>query len=85
MRSCRVRDRRTRFLSVAALVIVLAWGLVLTPCSETQLANPTTAVATAQELNPETQGWLRAAVTQGRFAELRWPDFSDYTKHLKKF
>jgi len=40
---------------------------------------------TPQELSPEAQAWLRAAVTQGKFEELRWPDFSDYTNHLKKF
>jgi hypothetical protein len=28
---------------------------------------------------------LRTTITQGNFAELRWPDFGDYTKHVKKF
>ena len=28
---------------------------------------------------------LREIVTGGRLADLRWPDFSDYSKHVKKF
>jgi hypothetical protein len=43
------------------------------------------AVSSAQAaLSLEDQAWLRTAVTIGR-ADLRWPDFSDYTKHVKKF
>src|SRR5260370_42226794 len=33
----------------------------------------------------EAQTWLGATVTNGRLPELRWPDFSDYSKHLQKF
>lgn len=43
------------------------------------------SVSSAQvALSSEGQAWLRTAVTSGR-ADLRWPDFSDYTKHVKKF
>ena len=38
-----------------------------------------------QEGGGEAQTWLRATVTKGRLPELRWPDFSDYSKHLQKF
>src|SRR5260221_1297695 len=38
-----------------------------------------------QTVGAEAQTWLRATVTPGRLPELRWPDCSDYSKHLQKF
>jgi murein L,D-transpeptidase YcbB/YkuD len=35
-------------------------------------------------LAPDNQTWLRTAISSGH-ADLRWPDFSDYTKHVQKF
>ena len=31
------------------------------------------------------QTWLRTTITSGTLADLRWPNFSDYSKHLQKF
>jgi hypothetical protein len=28
----------------------------------------------------ESQAWLRTAIATGKFSDLRWPDFSDYSK-----
>ncbi len=53
--------------------------------AQTQLAPSSTTGATAQELSSEGQAWLRAAISRGSFPDLRWPDFSDYSKHVKKF
>jgi murein L,D-transpeptidase YcbB/YkuD len=36
-------------------------------------------------LSPEDQGWLRTAISSGHADLLRWPNFSDYSKHLQKF
>jgi murein L,D-transpeptidase YcbB/YkuD len=36
-------------------------------------------------LSPEGQGWLRAAISSGSADLLRWPNFSDYSKHVQKF
>ncbi|HLK22566.1 MAG TPA: L,D-transpeptidase family protein [Bryobacteraceae bacterium] len=41
--------------------------------------------AKAAELSAEGQSWLRNTVAAGNLSDLRWPDFSDYSKHLKKF
>src|SRR5271166_1078082 len=41
--------------------------------------------AKAAELSPEGQAWLRTAISTGSLPDLRWPDFSDYNKHLQKF
>ena len=38
-----------------------------------------------QELSVDSQAALRAIIQAGNLSELRWPNFSDYTKHLQKF
>ncbi len=35
-------------------------------------------------LSPEGQAWLRTTIASGH-SDLRWPDFSDYSKHVQKF
>ena len=35
-------------------------------------------------LSAENQAWLQEAIRNGK-ADLRWPDFSDYSKHVQKF
>jgi murein L,D-transpeptidase YcbB/YkuD len=39
----------------------------------------------AAELSPDGQAWLRTTVSAGTLPDLRWADFSDYTKHVQKF
>ena len=85
MNSCGVGLHRAGYLSAVGLVILASLQLVVSPTSQAQLANSSTTAATAQQLSPDAQAWLSTAVTQGRFAELRWPNFSDYVKHIKKF
>ena len=46
------------------------------------------AAAMAQsgsQLSAEGQAWLHQAIDNGNSPDLRWPNFSDYSKHLKKF
>ena len=43
------------------------------------------ASAMGAELSSDGQSWLRTSITAGNLPDLRWPDFSDYSKHLKKF
>jgi murein L,D-transpeptidase YcbB/YkuD len=38
-----------------------------------------------QQLGPEGQAALRATIDSGKLPQLRWPDFSDYTKLVKEF
>jgi L,D-transpeptidase YcbB len=37
------------------------------------------------ELSAEGQATLQAAINSGTLPDLRWPDFSDYSKHVEKF
>jgi L,D-transpeptidase YcbB len=41
--------------------------------------------ARAQALSSAGQSWLTGAISAGSLPDLRWPDFSDYSKHVKKF
>jgi L,D-transpeptidase YcbB len=41
--------------------------------------------AAAPGLNAEDQAWLHQAVDSGSSSDLRWPNFIDYSQHLKKF
>jgi murein L,D-transpeptidase YcbB/YkuD len=38
-----------------------------------------------QQLSSDGQGSLRAIIQAGNLSALRWPDFSDYEKHIQKF
>jgi murein L,D-transpeptidase YcbB/YkuD len=41
--------------------------------------------APPQRLSPDGQASLRAIIQSGNLSDLRWPDFSDYDKHVQKF
>jgi murein L,D-transpeptidase YcbB/YkuD len=41
--------------------------------------------APPQQLSPDGQASLRAIIQSGSLSDLRWPDFSDYDKHVQKF
>src|SRR5580693_4286586 len=64
--------RRRRLARLAT--IGLFCGVSLVSTAEAQVA-----------LSPEGQGWLRTAINGGSADLLRWPNFSDYSKHLQKF
>jgi murein L,D-transpeptidase YcbB/YkuD len=42
-------------------------------------------VAQPQQLSPDGQALLRAVVQKGNLSDLRWPNFSDYDKHVQNF
>src|SRR5580658_4063557 len=67
---------RGRQLSARLAPIALFCGVLCSPASSAQAQ-----VA----LSPEDQGWLRTAISSGHADLLRWPNFSDYSKHLQKF
>jgi len=78
---------RTRW---PALLAMIALGL-LAGCSQTAkstdprggaAANPTSSSRVLLSL--EGQAWLRTTIGSGA-SGLRWPDFSDYSEHVKKF
>ena len=74
-------------LSAPLLLIALFCGSGCGSASsaESQLATSSTAGASAPELSSEGQAWLGATISRGSFSDLRWPNFSDYSKYVKKF
>ncbi len=70
---------------VVLIVLFCGLGCGLARSAETPLATPSTLGASALELSSEGQAWLGDAISRGSFSDLRWPDFSDYSKHVKKF
>ena len=80
-------NSRTRW---PALLAIIAVG-ILTDCSRTGTSptpqsggESTPAGAQGNLLTAESQALLRAAIDGGN-SDLHWPDFTDYTKHVKKF
>jgi len=70
-------NTRTRW---SALLAIMAVG-ILTDCSKTRAPSDSTG---GSLLTAEGQALLRTAISGGN-SELRWPDFSDYSKHVQKF
>ncbi|HTX37500.1 MAG TPA: hypothetical protein VME43_20870 [Bryobacteraceae bacterium] len=52
----------------------LLWTLIFCVSAHAQLA-----------LSANDQAWLDTTIGNGTLVDLRWPNFSDYTKHLHKF
>jgi L,D-transpeptidase YcbB len=80
-------NTRTRW---PALLAMFALGL-LAGCSQTakstdprggDTSNP--ASSSGALLSSDGQAWLRTTIGSGA-SDMRWPDFSDYSKHVKKF
>jgi len=67
------------------MALFCALLLSLTSSAQAQLAIPSSNSARAPELSSEGQARLRAAISGGNLPDLRWPDFSDYSKHVQKF
>jgi len=71
-----------RLMSQVALFALLCGSASATIAAHAQTAKSN---STATELSAEGQAMLRAAITSGSLPDLRWPDFSDYRDHVRKF
>ena len=70
-----------------AVAITLMWncGAGSASSARTQSESSAKPFALPQQLSAEGQSSLRTIIQTGNLADLRWPDFSDYEKHLQKF
>jgi murein L,D-transpeptidase YcbB/YkuD len=86
VKESRIRGLGSR-LPARLVLIALFCGAGSNSASSTQgqVASSTRTSARAPQLSSEGQAWLRTAISSGSFPDLRWPDFSDYSKHVKKF
>jgi murein L,D-transpeptidase YcbB/YkuD len=72
-------------LALIALIFGFGLGLGAAGVAQTQPASSSNTSAATQELSSEGRAWLQAAISAGSFQDLRWPNFSDYSKHVQKF
>ena len=76
--------RRGQQLLVRLALIALFCGE--TTGSARGVEAPTIAAGgDASRLSSEGQAWLHNAIAIGNSPDLRWPDFSDYSKNVRKF
>lgn len=47
--------------------------------------SPSELITGSQQISTEGQASLRGIIQSGNLSDLRWPDFSDYKKHMQKF
>ena len=67
------------------LIALLCSTFNLASSAQTPLANSGTTGMNTTEISSQSQGLLRAAIDVGSFPDLRWPDFRDYSQHVRKF
>jgi L,D-transpeptidase YcbB len=72
-------------LPLFAMSLVCTYSIVAARRAGPRSALSAEFAAPPQQLSPEGQASLRAIIQAGNLSELRWPDFSDYGKHLQKF
>lgn len=72
-------------LVFSVIGLLLTFGLGLALPGTAQALGVAGSPSGTDRPGSDVQAWLRARVNEGKFAELRWPDFSDYSKHLDKF
>jgi len=72
-------------LSVVSIALVLGCGNGSVGHASSQSDSAAKPGEPPQSLSAEGQVSLRAIVDAGNLPDLRWPDFTDYRKHLQKF
>ncbi len=66
--------------------VALLWGHGIGSARHAQQSEGSAkSAAPPQQLSAEGQASLRAIIQAGNLPDLRWPDFSDYDKHVQKF
>ena len=78
-------ERRGSIPKPLVLIALLCGTFNLASSAQTQLATSGITGTSTPELSSQSQVWLRAATNAGSLPDLRWPDFSDYSKHVEKF
>ncbi len=70
-----------------ALALLLAYRIssAHSVFTRSSTAAQSQSAAPPQQLSADNQAWLRTTMQAANLADLRWPDFSDYSGHLQKF
>ena len=74
-------------LVLALFTVFLVWDHSIEAARRPrrQAEGSASLIAPPQQLSSDGQASLRRIIESGNLSELRWPDFSDYDKHVQKF
>ena len=72
-------------LPIAAVALLCGHGIGSAKRARAQSETSAKSAVAPQQLGAVGQGSLRAIILAGNLPDLRWPDFSDYDKHVQKF
>jgi murein L,D-transpeptidase YcbB/YkuD len=72
-------------LPLVAITLLWSYGVGSAGSARTLTEASANPVAPPQQLSADGQASLRAIIQSGNLSDLRWPDFSDYDKHVQKF
>jgi len=67
------------------LLVVFGSGFSSVAVAPATPVSHSSAAASLQGITSDAQTWLRTAIQEGSFSELRWPDFSDYRGYVNNF
>ena len=85
MRRSRISNGLLLVLPVLAIAVLPGCGTGSAGRAPTQSASSTESPGPPQPLSADGQASLRAIIQAGNLPDLRWPNFSDYGKHVQKF
>lgn len=78
-------SKTLRFALFAAVVALLCGAAIASAKHFQSQSNYASTATPPQQISPESRAALQAIIQAGNLPDLRWPNFSDYTKHLQKF
>ncbi|MGD0425741.1 MAG: L,D-transpeptidase family protein [Candidatus Acidiferrales bacterium] len=85
MTQSRIPKALALILTLVALALLYSHNIASTAHARTHSQTSANSAEPPQQLSAEGQAALRAAIDSGNVPQLRWPDFSDYTKLVKEF
>jgi len=85
MKQSRILRALAFILPLVAIALLYGHKVATTAHARTRSETSAQSAAPPQQLSPEGQAALRAAIDSGNLPQLRWPDFSDYRKLVKEF
>jgi murein L,D-transpeptidase YcbB/YkuD len=85
VKQARISNGLPLMLPLIAIALLWGHGIGSARRARTQSETSANSAAPPQQLSPEGQASLRAIIQAGNLPDLRWPDFSDYDKHLQRF
>jgi L,D-transpeptidase YcbB len=81
----RQLSKTLRFALSVAVVALLCVAIGSASRRQQSQSQSASTAAPPQQISPETRATLQAIIQTGDLPDLRWPNFSDYGKHLQKF